>query len=56
MFQSTRPHGARQILVVGYGLIMSFQSTRPHGARPLRVVLLPFMEGFNPRARMGRDL
>ena len=34
MFQSTRPHGARQIAESVYGRRDEFQSTRPHGARP----------------------
>ncbi len=33
-FQSTRPHGARQIVTIVFSLDKLFQSTRPHGARP----------------------
>ncbi len=32
-----------------------FQSTRPHGARPTWRKSFPWLSGFNPRARMGRD-
>jgi len=33
-----------------------FQSTRPYGARRGRSCLVRGLHGFNPRARMGRDL
>ena len=33
-----------------------FQSTRPRGARQYELLLLPAGKGFNPRARVGRDL
>ena len=33
-----------------------FQSTRPHGARPEVFLFEITVGGFNPRARMGRDL
>jgi len=36
-------------------LLNRFQSTRPHGARPLVNVRADVIEGFNPRARTGRD-
>ncbi len=32
-----------------------FQSTRPHGARLTLLLKFLFNQGFNPRARMGRD-
>ncbi len=34
-----------------------FQSTRPHGARPVGILGIDFTtDGFNPRARTGRDI
>ena len=33
-----------------------FQSTRPHGARLASVLASALARGFNPRARMGRDV
>ena len=33
-----------------------FQSTRPRGARRFQKGHVPFNKGFNPRARVGRDL
>ena len=54
-FQSTRPHGARPIILTLSGCFEGFQSTRPHGARQS----IPFrwypLICFNPRARTGRD-
>jgi len=32
-----------------------FQSTRPRGARPFGRPCIPVINGFNPRARVGRD-
>ena len=32
-----------------------FQSTRPRGARQTQAESYPLQEGFNPRARGGRD-
>jgi len=57
VFQSTRPRGARQIVEpIEYGATV-FQSTRPRGAR-LEEYLdqHTFVVGFNPRARVGRDV
>jgi len=34
----------------------TFQSTRPRGARPLGTIQGAQAKGFNPRARVGRDL
>ena len=55
-FQSTRPHGARQVPDAFAPTLILFQSTRPHGARP-GAGLASFTGSccFNPRARMGRD-
>ena len=56
LFQSTRPHGARLILMVTHhSHHCGFQSTRPHGARPRQQRKRPQHRSFNPRARMGRD-
>ena len=50
VFQSTRPRGARRFPVfTGYAPV--FQSTRRAGATAMRASA----EGFNPRARAGRD-
>ncbi len=38
-FQSTRPHGARQVSSTLRDLPCLFQSTRPHGARPVEETL-----------------
>ena len=56
-FQSTRPRGARHSIYNDRIGNVEFQSTRPRGARlavgsPLKMVL----KGFNPRARVGRDV
>ncbi len=55
LFQSTRPHGARQVPSAICIPPIMFQSTRPHGARLRRIVNLRTYPRFNPRARMGRD-
>ena len=55
MFQSTRPHGARQKRKAAMPKGKEFQSTRPHGARPCRYRKPRGIKRFNPRARMGRD-
>jgi len=54
-FQSTRPHGARPLLLFLELDIFRFQSTRPHGARLFCFFLSLTFSGFNPRARTGRD-
>ena len=55
-FQSTRPHGARQLNQPRKDRTDMFQSTRPHGARPsFAIALMKTSPSFNPRARMGRD-
>ena len=54
-FQSTRPRGARHRSAGSRWREAAFQSTRPRGARlgsPRRKCGL---NGFNPRAREGRD-
>src|SRR5690606_17106504 len=56
LFQSTRPRGARHFSVDFYWDIGVFQSTRPRGARLVWLVPLIGAAGFNPRARVGRDL
>ena len=56
MFQSTRPHGARRPKSARNGFTRLFQSTRPHGARHQTIGTLIRFLGFNPRARMGRDI
>ena len=55
LFQSTRPHGARQLgEMLGSG-IAEFQSTRPHGARHYLLAARQQRCNFNPRAHTGRD-
>ena len=53
-FQSTRPRGARPIANVARTRSM-FQSTRPRGARRRLAAAQAEAQGFNPRARAGRD-
>ena len=36
VFQSTHPHGVRQLKALNLNLKVRFQSTHPHGVRPLR--------------------
>ncbi len=55
LFQSTRPHGARQQPQKQVPPDDLFQSTRPHGARRGRWITTTTTSRFNPRARMGRD-
>ena len=55
LFQSTRPRGARQNRTVCNDMQPPFQSTRPRGARLGFVGLSTREQGFNPRARAGRD-
>jgi len=56
MFQSTRPRGARRIIIPAYNQHELFQSTRPRGARPERLGDTVRKLRFNPRAREGRDI
>jgi len=57
MFQSTRPRGARHGIKHGLMIfLVQFQSTRPRGARRPFNHLPATRVGFNPRARVGRDL
>ncbi len=57
LFQSTRPCGARPRSTGASAMALWFQSTRPCGARPDQpaAALHPRADGFNPRARAGRD-
>jgi len=55
-FQSTRPYGARRLPGKAMSCTRPFQSTRPYGARRQSWAPCPRRTGFNPRARMGRDL
>ena len=55
LFQSTRPRGARRLLIVKTNTVASF-NPRARGGRDVTVSLLRLMvSGFNPRARGGRD-
>ena len=56
MFQSTRPRGTRLHEKVICDSAEPFQSTRPRGTRRRRVELPAERDGFNPRARAGRDI
>ncbi|SMP72818.1 hypothetical protein SAMN06296020_1353, partial [Anoxynatronum buryatiense] len=38
MFQSTLPHGERQLSLNGVAAVLVFQSTLPHGERPCGIV------------------
>src|SRR5690554_83402 len=55
-FQSTRPRGARRLSAAKNGLWIWFQSTRPRGARRDLAAIEQRLSGFNPRARVGRDI
>ena len=55
-FQSTRPRGARLAIQAVYTMPNRFQSTRPRGARHRGIPGRRRHQGFNPRARAGRDL
>ena len=55
-FQSTRPRGARRAISDELAARASFQSTRPRGARLTSARCASALsQGFNPRARAGRD-
>ena len=55
-FQSTRPHGARQLAHYLILLILIVSIHAPAwGATFDETMLLANQAGFNPRARMGRD-
>ena len=57
VFQSTRPRGARLDDYTAYTIYFyMFQSTRPRGARLVERFILMRRQGFNPRARGGRDV
>ena len=54
-FQSTRPRGARPVLMLFCNLISCF-NPRAHGGRDMYGERnMPMMPGFNPRAHGGRD-
>ena len=55
-FQSTRPRGARPRAPWDALSPLSFQSTRPRGARRRGRPAAARRWGFNPRARVGRDI
>jgi len=50
------PAWGATVSIFPYAARKLFQSTRPHGARQYGVVCCNTPSGFNPRARMGRDL
>ena len=54
-FQSTRPRGARPFARARKMSLSEFQSTRPRGARLHVYGYTKPLDGFNPRARAGRD-
>ena len=56
MFQSTRPHGARQAGIIGAEENKSFNPRARMGRDTGQQVNNCEYCGFNPRARMGRDL
>ena len=56
LFQSTRPRGARLLLLVLLQVLNRFQSTRPRGARLSVQTRGQQMISFNPRAHAGRDM
>ncbi len=56
LFQSTRPHGARQNLGLGRDYERVFQSTRPHGARLHAETSIAFGAGFQSTRPHGARL
>ena len=55
-FQSTRPRGARHMLITICQCVKKFQSTRPRGARRMKNIRRKLKNiCFNPRAHAGRD-
>ena len=55
MFQSTHPHGVRQLVSIRYSTKLKFQSTHPHGVRLATGTLTTNTSGFNPRTHTGCD-
>ena len=55
LFQLTRPRGARLSDLKAGNPNQMFQLTRPRGARPPCASKLTTLQGFNSRAREGRD-
>ena len=56
VFQSTRPHGARPLLIVGWTRMMSVSIHAPAWGATRTLPRKAWASGcFNPRARMGRD-
>ena len=53
--KSARPRGARPGATGWVTILNQFQSTRPRGARPTGTMGERAVDGFNPRARAGRD-
>ncbi len=54
-FQSTHPHGVRQLPPKRLPSSCLFQSTHPHGVRPEETGQATPRGGFNPRTRTGCD-
>ena len=54
-FQSTRPRGARPLIITRFPVKIKFQSTRPRGARRVGGETRTGRNYFNPRAHEGRD-
>ena len=56
-FQSTHPHGVRQMLKIKTKKLSEFQSTHPHGVRPVQNgSCCKRTPCFNPRTHTGCDL
>ena len=55
-FQSTRPRGARRACGVISSLRMTVSIHAPARGATTRASVPPYQNGFNPRARVGRDL
>ena len=56
LFQSTFPHGERQILQWSYELIFVVSIHVPaRGTTPVAIPYVDHYSGFNPRSRTGND-
>ena len=55
MFQPTRPHGARQYFLHSFFCFYAVSTHAPAWGATLLYYINAYEDGFNPRARMGRD-
>ena len=55
LFQSTHPHGVRQMVLTLAAFLILFQSTHPHGVRHTLMLSRLTLSCFNPRTHTGCD-